>query len=426
MAITLRLNSYYVSAPIVFVNGTRLYYGYTCNAGDVVEYRFKKLSDYTYSEVFSLDNESITITGLEEGDREDGYHYVRFTADETWDGSTLAFTIDIIDKSSFKTLTISMSPIESVTPWSSANLLIEGNSYALNNNLVPVGQPVEVNANMSNLDFVFDFDKLNESNTGVTESDITSITFGLSYYNEKYSTDLRFHFIMPNNDVTFGADFKVATACEVKTYVDETPYLATAYGLVGRLLGDFRANNVLNRRPTKEGYTFKGWYTDAELTTQATEGTVLPSEGLNLYAKFGTVTSTHTVTFKEGDETIATVQVDDAQRVMPIEPLHSTDASGNEFVYWALNNVEYDFTTPVESDITLVAVYAKAGSSKWIMSLPNCYVGLKSDVADLPKARVADGTKALAISANAGEETAYIFHKASLTWIELQHYTVNI
>lgn len=426
MAISLSLNSYYVSAPIVFVNGTRLYYGYTCNAGDTVEYRFKKLSDYTYSEEFLLASEPLTITGLEEGDREDGYHYVRFTADEAWNGSTLFFNVDITDKSSFKTLTTSMSAIETVVPWGSANLLIDGNSYALNNNLVPIGQPVEVDAYMSNLDFVFDFDKLSESNVGIAESDITSITFGISYYNEKYSTDLRFHFIMPNNDVTFGADFKLATACEVKTYVDETPYLATSYGLVGRLLGDFRANNVLNRRPTKEGYTFEGWYTDAELTTQATESTVLPSEGLNLYAKFSAITSLHTVTFKEGDETIATVQVDDLQRVMPIEPLHSTDASGNEFVYWALNNVEYDFTTPVENDITLVAVYAKAGSPKWIMSLPNCYVGLKSDVADLPKARVANGTKALAISANAGEETAYIFHRASLTWIELQHYTVNI
>jgi hypothetical protein len=90
------------------------------------------------------------------------------------------------------------------------------------------------------------------------------------------------------------------------------------------------------------------------------------------------------------------------------------------------NDAEFDFSTPITEDITLTAYYAQAGSSKWIMSLPNCFVGLKSDVADLPIAKVENGTKALAISSTEGEETAYIFHKASLTWIELQNYTVNI
>jgi uncharacterized repeat protein (TIGR02543 family) len=272
------------------------------------------------------------------------------------------------------------------------------------------------------------FDKLNASSVGITDADITKIEWAYNSFNSKYISTLYIYFVMPNSDVTAVLDTKAETIVPITYYVDGSQYQQPTYAPEGGLLGDARANYILVKTPSKEGYTFDGWFIDEEFIQQATANTEIPAEetGLNLYAKFGTVTSTHTVTFKEGDETIATVQVDDAQRVMPIEPLHSTDASGNEFVYWALNNVEYDFTTPVESDITLVAVYAKAGSSKWIMSLPNCYVGLKSDVADLPKARVANGTKALAISANAGEETAYIFHKASLTWIELQHYTVNI
>jgi hypothetical protein len=104
-----------------------------------------------------------------------------------------------------------------------------------------------------------------------------------------------------------------------------------------------------------------------------------------------------------------------------------TDANGKEFVYWLdENNEKFDFKTPITEDITLTAYYVQGGSSKWIMSLPNCYVGLKSDIDVLPIARVADGTKALALSETEGEETAYMFNKATLTWIELQHYSVRI
>ena len=104
-----------------------------------------------------------------------------------------------------------------------------------------------------------------------------------------------------------------------------------------------------------------------------------------------------------------------------------TDSDGKEFMFWAdSNDKEFDFNTPITEDTTLTAYYAQAGSAKWLMSLPNCFVGLKSDVAELPIARVADGTKALALSANEGEEAAYMFNKATLTWIELQHYSVRI
>jgi hypothetical protein len=151
----------------------------------------------------------------------------------------------------------------------------------------------------------------------------------------------------------------------------------------------------------------------------------LITEDITLYAKFKVIT--YTVTFKEGDTTIKTVKVAYNHTVSYIDPQHMTDASGKEFMYWVNSNSQkFDFSTPITEDTTLTAYYAQAGSSKWIMSLPNCFVGLKSDIDYLPIARVDDGTKALALSETAGEETAYIFHKASLTWIELQHYTVNI
>ena len=257
-----------------------------------------------------------------------------------------------------------------------------------------------------------------EEGTAIPSADIPTVVpptgMKFDYWADENNNEFDFDTLI-TADITLFAKFKAITYTVTfnSNGGSEVPSQEVNYG----------AKATKPEDPTKTGAEFVNWYSDETLETVYDFDTVVSAD-IILYA--GWENLQNTVTFKEGDETIATVKVDDKQRVKPIEPLHSTDASGNEFVYWALNNVEYDFTTPVDNDITLVAVYAKAGSSKWIMSLPNCYVGLKSDVADLPKARVANGTKALAISANAGEETAYIFHRASLTWIELQHYTVMI
>ena len=257
-----------------------------------------------------------------------------------------------------------------------------------------------------------------EDGTAIPSADIPTVVpptgMEFDYWADENNNEFDFDTLI-TADITLFAKFKAITYTVTfnSNGGSEVPSQEVNYG----------AKATKPEDPTKTGAAFVNWYSDETLETVYDFDTVVTSD-ITLYAGWNNLQNT--VTFKEGDETIATVKVDDKQRVKPIEPLHSTDASGNEFVYWALNNVEYYFTTPVDNDITLVAVYAKAGSSKWIMSLPNCYVGLKSDVTDLPKARVANGTKALAISENAGEETAYIFHKASLTWIELQHYTVMI
>lgn len=172
-----------------------------------------------------------------------------------------------------------------------------------------------------------------------------------------------------------------------------------------------------------EGKTFDYWAlngTEFDFDTPITEDVILD-------AVFKDALVTYTVTFKEGDETIAEVEVEYNSTVNYIDPEHMTDADGKEFMFWLdSNNQEFDFKTPITEDITLTAYYAQAGSSKWLMSLPNCFVGLKSDIDVLPIARVADGTKALALSESAGEEAAYMFNKATLTWIELQHYSVRI
>lgn len=156
----------------------------------------------------------------------------------------------------------------------------------------------------------------------------------------------------------------------------------------------------------------------------------MPSNNVAMTANFKEGSEpaiTHTVTFKAGETTVDTVTVTEGTAIPSAEIPEAPSVTGKEFMFWAdSNNKEFDFNTPITEDTTLTAYYAQAGSAKWLMSLPNCFVGLKSDVAELPIARVADGTKALALSANAGEEAAYMFNKATLTWIELQHYSVRI
>ena len=492
--ISLSFENYYTTIPDLYVNGSLVRGARECEGGDTVEFRFRKLAGFTYSESFTLDGDALTISGVVDGDYEDGKHYVRFIADAAWNDKTVKFLVDIADKSTFKTLTAS-TVYDETSPYTYDKIAdANGNVYSLYEHLVPVGANVQIQSALNGVAYGVKFDKLGASSVGITDSDLTSKKWSYSYYNDNYYNNAFITFDMPNNDVTVVAELEEVTLAEIKYYKGETQWSSTQYGPVDEVLGNNENNSILGRRASQEGYTFDGWYIDSELTTQATASTEIPSVGLNLYAKFvanahtvtfnsnggsavpsqevedgekatkptdptkagaefvnwysdetletvydfNTVVTAditlyakwnnlqNTVTFKEGDETRATVKVDDMQRVMPIEPLHPVDAEGNEFVYWALNNVKYDFTTPVDNDITLVAVYATAASSKWIMSLPNCFVGLKSDVDYLPKARVANGTKALALSANEGEETAYIFHEASLTWIELQHYTVNI
>lgn len=496
--VTLSISKYYTTYPIVLINGTEQRYNWEFTTGDEVEIRFKKLSGFTYTEGFTLDGASLTITGLEEGETSDGYHYLKFTGDAEWDSKTLLFSIDIADRSNFKTVTASGSydgSAVSITPY----VVVDNDFYYTYLGAVPAGATICIQATSSLLDTGIAFDKLNASSVGIADTDITKVEWTYNSINSKYGSSLYVYFVMPNSDVTAILDLKAETIVPIIYYVDGSQYQQPTYAPEGGFIGDARANYILVKTPSKEGYTFDGWFIDAEFIQQATANTEIPAEetGLNLYAKFtslgstytvtfknGLITvdtveveegtaipsadiptvtpptgmefnywadednnefdfdtliteditlyakfkvSTYTVTFKEGDTTIKTVEVAYNHTVSYIDPQHMTDASGKEFMYWVdSNSQKFDFTTPITEDITLTAYYAQAGSSKWIMSLPNCFVGLKADIDYLPIARVDDGTKALALSETAGEETAYIFHKASLTWIELQHYTVMI
>lgn len=110
--------------------------------------------------------------------------------------------------------------------------------------------------------------------------------------------------------------------------------------------------------PSKPGFTFKGWYTDENFTTQY-DFTKPVTENLTLYAKYeanpGTVVK-HTVSFDtDGGTGVGPVEVEDGKTVSAPNPAPTKD--GNTFVKWTLNGADYNFSAPVKSSMTLKAVW---------------------------------------------------------------------
>jgi len=102
--------------------------------------------------------------------------------------------------------------------------------------------------------------------------------------------------------------------------------------------------------PTKEGYTFAGWFVGESAYDFATAVTA------NVTVKASWTLNTYTVTFNadNGSEaTTATVNHGSAVAV-PAEPTKT----GFEFAGWFVGDTAYDFTAAVTSDVTLTAKWA--------------------------------------------------------------------
>ena len=112
-------------------------------------------------------------------------------------------------------------------------------------------------------------------------------------------------------------------------------------------------------QPTREGYTFTGWYTDEACQNRYDFGTTV-THNLTLFAGWEKITPTpvtHTVTFdSDGGTTYPAQTVDDGEQAMfPGTPVKD----GYTFVQWFLGGQPYDFSQPVTGDITLTAHWKK-------------------------------------------------------------------
>lgn len=111
--------------------------------------------------------------------------------------------------------------------------------------------------------------------------------------------------------------------------------------------------------PKRAGYVFKGWRLDGKTYDFNQPVT----KDLTLTADWELAASDkHTVTFDtKGGSAVSPVTVKDGNTIAkPEVPARK----GYEFKGWLLNGQPYDFTTPVTSDITLTADWAKSGTTK--------------------------------------------------------------
>ena len=107
--------------------------------------------------------------------------------------------------------------------------------------------------------------------------------------------------------------------------------------------------------PTKEGFTFGGWYSDVGLTTAYTF-TIMPAQNITLYAKWNAVIVQTTITFEtNGGGTIASITADVGSSISA--PSNPTKV-GHTFAGWYSDSgltTAFTFTTMPASNMTLYA-----------------------------------------------------------------------
>lgn len=111
--------------------------------------------------------------------------------------------------------------------------------------------------------------------------------------------------------------------------------------------------------PKHAGYVFKGWRLDG----RTYDFNQPVTKDLTLTADWEiAVPDRHTVTFDtKGGSAVSPITVKDGNTIAkPMTPTRK----GYEFKGWLLNGKPYDFTTPATSDITLIADWEKAGTTK--------------------------------------------------------------
>ena len=105
--------------------------------------------------------------------------------------------------------------------------------------------------------------------------------------------------------------------------------------------------------PTKEGYTFTGWYTkDNEKVSYP----ITVTENITLYSKYE-INSYKVSYYNEGKKYIDDQKINYGENAL--KPNTDPSKIGYTFKYWSIkeNGEEYEFSTKITKDITLYAVY---------------------------------------------------------------------
>ena len=127
--------------------------------------------------------------------------------------------------------------------------------------------------------------------------------------------------------------------------------------------------------PTRDGYVFKGWFTDAAYTAPFSFASQVGAN-LTLYAKWAQL---FTVTFNSnGGTAVASVQVESGLTVLqPADPTREGFVFGDWYTSAALTT-KYNFGAPVTANMTLVASWIEIAPDQFVVSFNSnggSYVG---------------------------------------------------
>lgn len=109
------------------------------------------------------------------------------------------------------------------------------------------------------------------------------------------------------------------------------------------------------KSPTKDGYAFVGWHLDGE--NELFDFSTPIVDNVNLYATWDKLPISYVVNFLDYDGAVfKSVTVKENEKVSKPE---NPQKQGYEFLFWCLNDKEYDFSLPITSDITLISKWEK-------------------------------------------------------------------
>ena len=149
--------------------------------------------------------------------------------------------------------------------------------------------------------------------------------------------------------------------------------------------GDYAVKPV---DPVKKGYTFVEWRWITSGVAYNFNNPV--TSGVALFA-FYKANTTHTVTFNsDGGTSIPTKTVNIGS---PVDKPANPTKSDSTFIEWRLNGVAYNFSDPVNSDLTLDAVYSNTNFTVTFNSNGGTSVPVKTVNIGNPVAKPADPTK---------------------------------
>ncbi len=184
----------------------------------------------------------------------------------------------------------------------------------------------------------------NQKATEPTDPTRTGYTFKGWFKESTLNTEWDFDTDVVTADTTLYAKWEI-NKYEVSFDTDDG-------SAVGNQTIEHNSKAVKPTDPTKTGYDFKGWFKDSTFTTEWNFDTDTVTADTVLYAKWEI--QKFTVTYKDNDglTSESTETVEYGSQATKTNP---GTVAGYDFKGWLLNGAEYDMSTPVTSNIELVA-----------------------------------------------------------------------